>query len=196
MSKYSYDDLTLELLHKILTYDSETGDFYWKPRPRDMFKTLRSYNAFNTRFANKKAGTPHNVNPHGSGYITWGICVLGHYRIAARLAWFMYYGEWPKDQIDHINGNSIDNRIENLRDVTPGENNRNLSIYSHNKTGVMGVNLTSRGKFRARIIVYGKETALGCYSTLEEAAAARKEAEIKYGFHENHGRERVNAESE
>lgn len=197
MAKYSYDDLTYEYLHKVLSYDSETGDFYWKTRPRDMFKTLRSCNAFNTRFANKKAGTPHNDDPHGirrgSGYITWKIYLLGRHRTAARIAWFMYYGEWPKDQIDHINGNSIDNRIENLRDVTSKENSRNLSISSYNKTGVMGVNLTSRGRFRARIIVHGKETALGCYSTLEEAAAARKEAEIKYGFHENHGRERVNA---
>jgi hypothetical protein len=196
MAKYSYDDLSYEYLHKVLSYDSETGDFYWKPRPRDMFKTLQSCNAFNARFANKKAGHPHNDNPHGSGYITWTIHLLKRHRIAARLAWFMYYGEWPEDQIDHINGNSIDNRIENLRDVTDVENSRNLSISSYNKTGVMGVNLTSRGKFRARIKVYGKETALGCYSTLEEAAAARKEAEKKYGFHENHGRETVNAESE
>lgn len=196
MSKYSYDDLTLELLHKILTYDSETGDFYWKHRPRDTFKTLRACNIWNTKFANKKAGCRAKRGYKSSDdYCKIEITIFDRNRFAHRLAWFMYYGEWPKDQIDHINGDATDNRIENLRDVSIKENGRNRSINANNKTGVMGVSKRN-GKFRASIRVDGKSKDLGLYDTLEDASAARKEAEIEYGFHENHGREKVNAKGE
>ena len=193
MSKYSYDDLTLELLHKILTYDSETGDFYWKHRPRDTFKTLRACNIWNTRFANKKAGCRANRGYSSrDDYCKIEITIFDRNRFAHRLAWFMHYGEWPKDEIDHINGDATDNRIENLRDVSTKENGRNKSIHVNNTTGVTGVSKRN-GKFRATIKVDGKSKELGLYDTLEAAAAARKEAEIKYGFHENHGREKANA---
>jgi hypothetical protein len=84
-----------------------------------------------------------------------------------------------------------------LRDVSNQENQRNKSRQSRNTSGVTGVHWHKRDKkWIARIKVDKKDLYIGMFDTFEEAVAARKEAEIKYGFHENHGRERVNAEGE
>ena len=197
MSKHSYDDLTFELLHSILTYDSETGDLYWKSRPVDMFKTLNAARSWNTKWANKKAGCPTNTMPNSKyGYWKIHIKILGKNRIAHKIAWFMYYGYWPKNQIDHINGNPLDNRIENLRDVCIQDNHRNKSRFCSNTSGVTGVSWNNKKKkWIASIRTGPKPTYLGSFINKEDAIAARKEAEIKYGFHENHGRENPNAES-
>ena len=198
MAKYSYDDLTYEYLHKVLSYDSETGEFYHKPRPRDMFKTDGSWKSWNTRFANEKAGSPANIRPKSkTGYWLIHIGVLGKCRKAHRIAWFMHYGEWPKDQIDHINGDATDNRIENLRDVSNIENNQNRSLSSSNKSGTTGVYWYSRRRrWLAQITIGYKSVYIGLFKHKEDAIAARKAAEIKYGFHENHGREQANAKGE
>jgi len=110
-----------------------------------------------------------------------------HYR-AHRLAWLIVYGEWPLE-IDHINGIRHDNRMKNLRVVTSQENNRNRTIPSNNTSGVMGVswNITAK-KWKAKIEGNGKQIYLGIFNLKEDAIKARKEAEIKYGYHPNHGR--------
>jgi hypothetical protein len=187
MSKYSYDDLTYEYLHSIFTYDSETGDLYWKPRPRDMFKRSMDWKTWSTKFANARAGSLHKRN---DGYCSIHLRLLNKRRLAHRIVWFMHYGEWPKDQIDHINGIATDNRIENLRDVRGQDNQRNLSRRSDNTSGTTGVHWSNSKK---KWEVYISSNYLGCFTHKEEAIAARKEAEIKYGYHENHGRENPNA---
>jgi hypothetical protein len=99
----------------------------------------------------------------------------------------MHYGVWPTQLIDHINGDSSDNRIVNLRQTTQSENNRNRRITDKNTSGYVGV--YKRGaKWCAQISVNGKNMHLGAYDTIEQAANARKQAEIDYGYHENHGR--------
>lgn len=198
MAKYSYDDLTYEFLHSVLTYDMETGELYHNPRPREMFKTDRVWKIWNTRFANEKAGWPANTKPHlKHGYWKVYVSILGKPRIAHRIVWFMHYGEWPKDQIDHINGNNLDNRIENLRDVSNEENARNKSRFSTNTSGVTGVHWSNTEKrWVASITVGSKYYRLGSFIHKEDAIAARKKAEIDHGFHENHGRETVNAKGE
>ena len=49
--------------------------------------------------------------------------------IVARLCWLLHYGDWPENTIDHIDRNPLNNKIENLRDVTQAENNRNKNPY-------------------------------------------------------------------
>lgn len=93
--------------------------------------------------------------------------------------------------IDHINGDRLDNRIENLRVVTCVENCRNAKMPSNNTSGVNGVHKYKR-KWKAMITVDFRLIYLGLFSTLEEAIKARKLADIKYGFHANHGRVVIN----
>ena len=91
--------------------------------------------------------------------------------------------------MDHINGNRRDNRIENLRVVTVAENNKNLKTFKTNKSGRMGVHFDkSCRRWRAYIRYNGKRRHIGLYGSFEEASKARAKAEIKYGYHPNHGR--------
>lgn len=92
-----------------------------------------------------------------------------------RVAWALEYGEWPKGQIDHINRVKSDNRIENLRCVTPSENQSNMPIRRDNKTGVVGV-FERNGRFVATARIGGRKKHIGYFSTLQEARAAREAA--------------------
>lgn len=92
-------------------------------------------------------------------------------------------------EIDHINHDRSDNRIENLRLVTGGENKKNQSIRKRNKSGFTGVGWHSKAKkWRAEIKSGGVYMYLGLYSSIGDAVNARKMAEIELGFHDNHGR--------
>ena len=106
--------------------------------------------------------------------------------LAHRLAWFLFYKKWPSNNIDHKNGNGLDNRIKNLRDVSHSENQKNRRLSSNNKTGVTGVYF-SRNKFLAQIKSDGEKFYLGRFDSFFEACCARKSAERRLGFHENHG---------
>ena len=106
-----------------------------------------------------------------------------------RLVWLYVHGEFPVYQIDHINGDRSDNRLENLRDVPQRENLRNMKLSKRNNSGVIGVDWHKLAKkWTARIRVDGRQINLGLFDDLELAAFVRKEAEHKYGFHINHGR--------
>ena len=108
---------------------------------------------------------------------------------AHRLVWLYYYGEWPDKSIDHIDGNKLNNRIENLRVVTHQENHKNRQRASNNTSGVTGVGVhTQTKKWRSRIRVDDELIHLGVFDNFEDAVAARKAAERKYNFHPNHGR--------
>ena len=111
---------------------------------------------------------------------------------AHRVIWAMYYGYMP-DTIDHIDGNGLNNRIDNLRNTTQADNCKNRSHQVNSSTGYSGITyVKSRtegkpGKYLARInSESGKRITLGRYDTLEEAIAARREAETKYDYHKNH----------
>jgi hypothetical protein len=93
-------------------------------------------------------------------------------------------------QVDHIDGNGLNNRSDNLRLVTQQENLKNQKLRSDNDSGYQGVGWHKpRQKWRAYITVDGKLEHLGLFDKLEDAIAARQQAEIKYGFHKNHGRQ-------
>lgn len=109
--------------------------------------------------------------------------------LSHRLAWFLYYGKWPENHIDHINQDGCDNRIVNLRDVSRSENLRNARRSKSNTSGVTGVFWHKVAKkWHAQIVVKGVSIYLGLFEKIEDAAEARSEAEKKYGFHPNHGR--------
>ena len=106
-----------------------------------------------------------------------------------RTIWLLHYGSPPSGQIDHINHDRLDNRIENMRDVTNQENQRNRKVGIANKSGVIGVSWHSRDMtWGARITVDGVVRRLGSFGGFFDAVCARKSAELRAGFHENHGR--------
>ena len=91
-------------------------------------------------------------------------------------------------KIDHIDGVRSNNKITNLRDVTPAENMKNVSMRSDNTSGVTGVLYRQDiGKWQAGIGVSGEHKHLGVYVRKEDAVAARIDAECRYGFSERHG---------
>jgi hypothetical protein len=106
-----------------------------------------------------------------------------------RLLWLWHYGEFPKGQIDHINHNRLDNRLDNLRAVSNQDNHRNETLSTNSLSGFTGVCFSTREqKFRAHIKVDFKQIHLGHFKQLSDAVLARINAEEKYGFHKNHGR--------
>ncbi|EDD9119389.1 HNH endonuclease [Salmonella enterica subsp. enterica serovar Infantis] len=108
--------------------------------------------------------------------------------------WNMTYPEdpvGPNEQIDHINHIRTDNRIVNLRKASNTENSRNASIGVNNTSGALGVWFEKRRKaWVAEIKVDRKKIHIGRFEKFSDAVAARKAAEVKHGFHENHGKKR------
>lgn len=94
---------------------------------------------------------------------------------AHRLAWLIYYGTWPKDQIDHIDGDRSNNRIANLREATHDENceNQHRAQSDNYTTGLLGASFDKRKRvFRASIMVKKVVYRLGTFKTAEEAHQA------------------------
>ena len=89
----------------------------------------------------------------------------------------MTHGRWPRKGLDHINGRRDDNREENLREATQSENMANVPRAKNNKSGAKGVSWHAMGrKWQVHIQKSRKTYYLGLFNTLEEAAAAYREA--------------------
>lgn len=176
------DILPPEELHQIFSLDADEGKLYWLPRPMSMFKTERIFKSWNTKFAGKEA----LISDNGVGYKYGTIFNKRYY--AHRVIFAMVNGKWPNAQTDHINHDRSDNRPDNLRSVTRQENQRNQSIRVTNTSGTLGVSWKKRDKrWCAAISVNGKHHNLGNFKCITAAAVARKQAEVLYGYHVNHG---------
>lgn len=173
----------VERLRELLAYNPETGELTWLPRPREIFPSKRAFNTWNARYAGKTAFITTDTPGYRQGRI------FGKHYLAHRVAWALVHGEWPAEQIDHVNGIRSDNRLSNLRAVSRAENGRNQKRRSTNTSGVTGVQWVSRGnKWEARIQVAGRNRHLGYFASKDDAIIARKAAELEYGYHANHGR--------
>jgi hypothetical protein len=154
---------TIEQINEWLDYNRETGVFTWKKNR-------------GKRFA---AGDVAGLLSH-QGYLQ--STVPNCQRVANhRLAHFIVYGEWPKGDVDHINGIGTDNRIANLRAATRSQNNQNRYRKSANKsTDLIGVSKRSDYEaYDARIAVNGKQKCLGTFKTAQEARQAYLAAKQK-----------------
>lgn len=173
--------IDVQTLRRLLSYDAKTGELRWLTRSPDFFKKTSEFLRWNGRYAGKVA---FSINT--TGYRD-GMIFRKVYR-AHQVAWALHYGEWPHGPIDHINGVRDDNRIENLRIVTPSENSRNRKQSKRNKTGATGVVEFKPGRWRAYIGTDAGNIHLGVFYSMDEAVGARKLAEIQHGYHPNHGR--------
>lgn len=111
------------------------------------------------------------------GYLK--VWYFGQQPLAHRLAWFLTYGVWPQKQIDHIDGNRLNNAISNLRECDNTQNQQNSKARAHSKIGLKGVGRTRVGRFGAVITINGKRTSLGTFATPEAAHAAYMAAAAK-----------------
>lgn len=114
---------------------------------------------------------------HQSGYIN--IKIYRRTYKAHRIAWLYMYGEWPQQQLDHINGNRADNRICNLRSATANENSRNRKTHRNNTSGYKGVTWYARArKWQASICVNGKKKCIGYFKCPQAAHEAYCSASV------------------
>lgn len=175
-------ELDPSILPHLLTYNPETGDLRWRERPSSMFCHPKAAEDWNERFAGKPALTAIMVAGYRKGHL------LGRQVQAHRVVWALQTGQWPREQIDHINGDRSDLRFANLREVSPTENARNQRRSRLNTSGHTGVAFVKKtGKWAAYIRSDGRRVHLGFHDKLEDAASARRAAEVEHGYHANHG---------
>ena len=167
----------IDELHECYRLDPVEGRLYHKNRPD---KSAR----WNAKFAGMPA-----FNTTSAGGYKYG-CHRYKSVPAHRVIWAMHYGAWPDGEIDHIDHNRANNKVANLRIVTRSENNRNQPLRRDNRSGRVGV-VRAKNGWQAQIGFGGRHHILGKFPTFEEAAAAREAAEIKLGFHSNHGRKEL-----
>ena len=124
---------------------------------------------------------------NSDGYLQ--ITLFGQNYKLHQVVWYLHVGYWPDFQVDHVNGVRSDNRSLNLRLVTQPVNLKNKGTYKSNGSGSNGVHFHRRQlQWIASIRVEGVAVHLGSFEDKEDAINARNLANIKYGFHENHGR--------
>lgn len=183
------DKISPETLRALISYDLETGKLFWLERSVDMFCDTpnrtkeQTCPTWNGRLAGKEAFTAYD----GCGYrmgLVFRVSIRAHI-----VCWAVHHGQWPRHQIDHINGVRDDNRIINLRDVPQSENGKNQKTPSHNTSGAIGVYASpTSGKWCAAIVVGKNKKHLGTFDTFEQAASVRTMSAVDYKFHQNHGR--------
>ena len=167
--------LTQKRLKEVLTYHPESGHF-------------TSNHAIRGRAKGSVCGCNDKMGRHG--YIA--IRIDGTLYRAQRLAFLYMTGEWPHDQVDHIDGITNNNRWSNLRQIDAQGNSRNSKLYSNNKSGHTGIRFNeSMRKWTAEICVDGRNRYIGAFADKAKAIAARKQANEKHGFWPDHGQRRA-----
>lgn len=154
--------ITAERLREILMYDHTSGVF-----------------TFRVRRGSMKVGTASGVRKD-DGRIA--IKLEGRYYLAHRLAWLYVHGVWPEQQIDHIDGNPLNNGIANLRDVSPTTNSQNRRFADPgSKSGLLGAQwCKGYGNWQASIRVKGTRMNLGKFDSAQEAHEAYVQAKRRF----------------
>jgi hypothetical protein len=163
---------SVEEMRSQIEYQPKTGKLFWKNTTQNDIWGRSGKEAFTDVHRGYKSGS-----------------FKGKTFLAHRVAFAVYYGFWPNEEIDHINGTRDDNRIENLREVTRQENAKNRRRTSRNESGIVGVGwYPYTKKWRAHIKENGRQLSLGHFPCIGMAIAARRKAEKRLGFHPNHGK--------
>lgn len=162
-TRLAESQLDLAEARAFLSYNPSTGDIIWKE----------------ARGKAAKGSVGGFLMP--DGYLA--IRIFGRNYPAHRMAWFLHFGRWPHELLDHANGKRDDNRLENLREASVGQNNCNVKPQTRSVSKLKGVAWHSRDRrWQAKICCGGQAYYLGQFDTEEEAHAAYCAA-----AHEKHG---------
>lgn len=161
--------LTKERLNELLKYDPVTGLFTRKVARPGFAKGSISGSL-------KKDGCIH-------------IKIDGKMYLAHRLVFLLETGSFPKEMVDHIDGNRSNNARSNLREATRAENSRNSKVRVTNILGIKGVGFHKvTGKYIVQLRIGGRQVHLGLYEDIELAILVATEARNKYhGEFARHG---------
>ena len=164
--RYSKPLPSLDRLNELFAYAPETGDLFRRQKDGTLKKCA----------PNQHASHPHVV-ADGTNYLLHRLCfAVGNQRM-------------PTKEVDHKDGDSRNNRLDNLREATSAENNRNRRISVRNKSGVKGVHWSARHqRWLAIITVNYRPIYLGLHESIDLAAAAlAKHREKFHGEFANDG---------
>ncbi len=146
-------------------FEYRDGVLYWATdRPASHFKNEQYYKSWKSQFSGKRAGA---IGSHGY----WQVVLKKRFLLNHRIIYEIHHGPIPGDmEVDHIDMNRTNNRIENLRLATTAQNRQNSRKQRNNKSGFKGVSWCTREKkWRAQIMTNGKFKSLGYYDTAQEA---------------------------
>ncbi len=165
--------LTFNRANEVFIYNPKTGLIRWKV---DI--------GFRIKCGQEAGGI------HTKGYRV--ITIDGVEYKAHHIAWLLHYGMFPIHGIDHKDGDGLNNRIKNLRDVPQSVNGKNQRLKKNNKSGVSGVFWSADRKMWRVSIGHGRRKInLGQFSSFSKAISIRKMAEKVYGYYHNHGNKRA-----
>lgn len=181
-------NLTFETVRELLDYKENNGDVFWLKRDVKWFNETpkrtaqASCNIWNVKHAGTFAGVETNKY--------FATCIQAIRYKTHRLIWLWVTGEHAMGEIDHKNGNSLDNSWKNLRVVSHQENSKNRKVPSNNTSGFMGV---SWHIHEEKWIAYGnnsegKYVRIGAFDTKEEAYSARLEFLKQESYYALHGK--------
>lgn len=144
---------------EVLSLRESDGRLFWKVTTANHAEKI-----------GKEAGYP--LLPKGKNKSYWQIRMFGRTFRRSRVVFYMTHGRWPLPMVDHINGDSLDDRPDNLRECTPSQNTVNSRLKSRKHQLPRGVYPTKRGRYMARITVNGRSVSLGVFGTIEAAQSA------------------------
>lgn len=167
-----------ERARELFDYDPDTGILRWKPRAEESFKTPQNSRSWNARYAGRVAGSEWR------GYTR--VKFDGFDYSAHRVAWVIATGRLPLFGLDHINGDRRDNRLCNLRDVSPALNSRNRSKISGKDRPHPCIRRQCK-RWHVRIGSFRKnDVYLGYFDSLDAAIEARNAEWVRRGYGPNH----------
>ena len=183
--------ITQKYLKECVDYDEFSGILYWKCRSLNHFNCERICNSWNAKFAGEVCGSIRREKRKSAGtkYIEITLTENGTRKtyFAHRLIWLYMIGEFP-EQVDHIDGDGLNNKWKNLKLATNIENSMNCRMSKNNTSGFNGISWHKRDEvWSVSIRINGNLIHGGSFTNINDAISKREQLNINYGFHPLHG---------
>jgi len=187
LARERMDEVPVDTLRALVSLDAKTGRLFWKERGVEWFRDSEGRSAvhscanWNARYAQSEAMTATSAQGYKVGSI------LDRKYAAHRVVFALSRGHWPKAEVDHIDGDRINNLPSNLREASRSQNQCNVGVMRSNTSGAKGVSWDrNRNMWRADIMLNGKRKHLGMFATVEAGAEAYRLASVQ--MHQEFGR--------